>query len=472
MRTRNFLLFASLLLAPGCAVGVDAPDLPQLSDSESAVTCTLRTSGQILGLGDPVAQAHVLAYAADGKLTGRAVTDAQGYYHLVSCAEPAELRVKAPNRVPRAFPRPELLEGGPGEWEFNAELGPWLGADGTGRVQTFLVRNTAYDVQVVPQVAWGAAGIGSPFEEVWDLTVGARVPQLMSLLPPGTRPAPALEDSVTLRTGAAGDYLELRLSEEANGVAYGSGYEAAYISQLVSTTCLAWSDTVRLPVKILVQCPSCASGWEPLRDAHVGPTGPDETYACTMGRPQETFPDLAGHRFAREIAMARGLKIAWGAGDGNFRPDDPVTRAEIVSMLVTALGLTPEKPCSSPYPDVASTSWYCGAVEAARAKGLTSGLGDGTYRPGGSVTRAELAAYIDKAAGWPLYKPATATFGDVSKGYWAWAKVETAHAWCRAMEPREPGGTQFLPASKATRGEAAAAVMRMLECLAGDQIRP
>lgn len=470
MRTTGFLLFASFLVA-GCAMGTETPDQPELAGSESAVTCTLRTSGQILGMGEPVAQAHVIAYAG-GKVTGKAVTDAGGYFHLVSCAQPAELRVKAPNRVPRHYPAPELLEGGPGEWEFNTDVGPWLGADGTGRVQTFMARTTSYDVQVVPQVAWGASGIGSPYEEVWELTAGARVPQLLSLLPKGTKPAPSLEESVRVLQGSQGELLELRLSAEANATSYGSQYEASYITQLVATTCLAYDPIKRLPVRVMVQCPSCAGGWEPLRDGHVGPTGPDDSYACDMASPSDAWPDIKGHRYEREIAMAKGLKIAWGAGDGNYRPNDPVTRAELVSMLITALGIAPEQPCSSPYSDVAAKSWYCGAVEAARMKGLTSALSDGLYHPGGSVTRAELAAYIGKAAGWPLVKPSAATFTDVAKSYWAWPKVETAHAWCRAVESKEFGGTKFEPAAKATRAEAASAVMRMLECLTGDEVKP
>lgn len=457
----------------GCALGVSDSGEPATTHMGSAAngTCAVRITGTIEAMGEPLAGAVVIGYGAAGKRTGKAVTGTDGTYYLLSCGEPARMAVKAPHRVPRVVPDPELLAGGPNEWEFNLDVGPVLGADGTGRLLTYMVRSTASSVQVVPQVGWGGSGIGSPHEDLFDLMQGPRVPQLMTLVPRGTALVPSLEESLRVIDSAQGQVLELRLSEHANSASLGSAFEAAYITQLVATACVNAGED-RLPVRIRVRCPTCADGWSSVKDGHLGPDGPLESYRCEAQAPGESFPDIANHRYAREIAMAKGIKLAWSVGDGTFRPDEPVTRADMAFLLVSALGLPIEQPCSSALSDVPSDAWYCGYVEAARARGLASGDAQGRFRPWGSVTRAELASYLVRAAGWPAHSPEKATFHDVPTTYWAFAKVETAHAWCHAMEPRVPGSVAFEPASKATRAEAMSGIVRMLECLTGDEVAP
>jgi hypothetical protein len=178
---------------------------------------------------------------------------------------------------------------------------------------------------------------------MFDLMQGARIAQLATLVPAGTHLEPSLAESVQVINGPKGPILELRLSEEANNASLGSAFEAAYISQLVSTACVN-AGPERLPVRILVRCASCSGGWTLLKDGHVGPDGPMDSYTCQGQAPDEAFPDIAGHRYAREIAMAKGIKLAWSVGDGTFHPDELMTRADLVFLLGSALGLKPEAP--------------------------------------------------------------------------------------------------------------------------------
>jgi hypothetical protein len=274
---------------------------------------------------------------------------------------------------------------------------------------------------------------------------------------------------VTRKTSTKGDYLELRLSAEANSVGYGAAYTMAYLQQLVGTTSVTYSDE-GLPVRIRVACPSCPGGYEAIRDGHVGATGAGGSYTLEIAAPDDAFTDVTGHRYAREMAMAKGLKVMTGYADKSFRPNNQITRAELVAALVAALGLKTKLPCASIFTDVPSTAWYCPSVEAARLAGIASGYADQTFRPYGVVTRGELASYIVRAAKWPLTAPPKPTFTDVPATYWAYSRIETFVGWCRGGEPRTFGSYQYQPAAAATRAEAAAGLMRAMNCLTGDEV--
>jgi hypothetical protein len=109
--------------------------------------------------------------------------------------------------------------------------------------------------------------------------------------------------------------------------------------------------------------------------------------------------------------------IASGDPDGAFRPADPVTRAEAAKWLVLALGLRPDPPGPLPFSDAAG-HWAArdGYLQAAAAGGLVSGFPDGAFRPDQPVTRAELAKMAAAAAG---LKPAPGpAYSDISGGDW------------------------------------------------------
>ncbi|MCL6576689.1 choice-of-anchor P family protein [Kyrpidia sp.] len=87
-----------------------------------------------------------------------------------------------------------------------------------------------------------------------------------------------------------------------------------------------------------------------------------------------TFTDVpAGYWAYNDIETAVRLGFLSGYPDGHFGPDDPVTRAQVVSLLGRALGRGPlvdgKIPVVQHYPDVAPGSWYFGWVEEATRYG-------------------------------------------------------------------------------------------------------
>lgn len=72
---------------------------------------------------------------------------------------------------------------------------------------------------------------------------------------------------------------------------------------------------------------------------------------------------------------------------------------------------------ASTFPDVSDGAWYAGAVTWARDNGVMNGYGDGTFRPGGELTREQAAAVLYNCLGGGASSP-TARLGDVDQSAW------------------------------------------------------
>jgi hypothetical protein len=94
------------------------------------------------------------------------------------------------------------------------------------------------------------------------------------------------------------------------------------------------------------------------------------------------------------IETARDRGIINGYPDGTFRPNNPVTRAQAAKMLVLARGWLPLFPSYPTFTDVQPDAWEYGYVEMAASMGVVGGYVDSTFRPGASVTRAQLCKML------------------------------------------------------------------------------
>lgn len=138
------------------------------------------------------------------------------------------------------------------------------------------------------------------------------------------------------------------------------------------------------------------------------------------------FADVnAEHPACRAIEdlAARGVVTGTAAG---FEPDRGLTRAELAVMLVRALGLKPEPQAGMPFSDTEG-HWAAagGYLQAAVKAGAFSGMPDGTFRPNAPVTRAQLVKVAAAAAGLePAGRPLAYT--DVAGTDWYAGWVESA----------------------------------------------
>jgi hypothetical protein len=102
--------------------------------------------------------------------------------------------------------------------------------------------------------------------------------------------------------------------------------------------------------------------------------------------------------FKRQIIYtAAHMGIVKGYDDGTFRPDAPVNRAEAVKILMLASQLpSVETGDTILLPDIGASDWFAPWVLEALERQIIRGYGDGLFRPGNPITRAEAAAIIER----------------------------------------------------------------------------
>lgn len=128
--------------------------------------------------------------------------------------------------------------------------------------------------------------------------------------------------------------------------------------------------------------------------------------------PEPRFSDLEGNVHAHSVLAIADAGITVGYADGTYRPHLVVTRGQMASYFSRALQL----PAAAPggFSDTAG-SMHEAAIDAVAAAGIVGGYGDGSYRPDLPITRAQMASFLARARGLP---PAdrhwfTDTAGDV-----------------------------------------------------------
>ena len=151
-----------------------------------------------------------------------------------------------------------------------------------------------------------------------------------------------------------------------------------------------------------------------------------------------------------------------GYEDGTVRPNGSISRAEVATVLFRLLKddvRTQNLTKDNAYSDVSDTAWYAAAVSTLSKMGVISGYPDGTFRPNAPITRAEFAAMIARFD--ETAKSADTPFTDIS-GHWAENAIGKAYGngWVAGSSK-----TVFCPESNLTRAETATLLNRVLHRL-------
>ena len=99
--------------------------------------------------------------------------------------------------------------------------------------------------------------------------------------------------------------------------------------------------------------------------------------------------------YAKAVAWAVENGITTGTGDGKFSPDATCTRAQSVTFLFRAIGKLVDS--KAEFSDVLADSYYANAVAWAVENGVTNGIGDGLFGPDNSCTRAQIVTFLYRA---------------------------------------------------------------------------
>ena len=151
-----------------------------------------------------------------------------------------------------------------------------------------------------------------------------------------------------------------------------------------------------------------------------------------------TFADVDdGAWYAEAVHTLASLGILNGVGDGRYEPERAITRAEFTAIAMRfakapAIG-------EVRFTDVRESDWFYADVAGAVQYGWIEGYGDGTFRPGSSITRAEVTAIVNRMLGrradtafLAAHAEDLTAFTDLTSRHWAWETIMEAangHAW-------------------------------------------
>lgn len=182
------------------------------------------------------------------------------------------------------------------------------------------------------------------------------------------------------------------------------------------------------------------------------------------------FGDVADSPYGDEINTLASLGVLLGNENGDFGPQAPLTRGELVSMMVQAMGYWCwQSQGSAPFTDVDREDWYATSVDIAYNLGLIQGDENGEFRADDPVDHQQfltILARMGKRADLSVERRLEQVTGEelateAVQAYDAWARpyVVTAEDLGFLAVPLE----KLDPTVPATREEAAAMLYRMLE---------
>jgi len=168
-------------------------------------------------------------------------------------------------------------------------------------------------------------------------------------------------------------------------------------------------------------------------------------------------------QWEQETSLAARQAYLIGADDGLIRPNANITRAEVATMffrLITDEARTAYWSQENSYSDVSAQDWFNNAISTMTDAGVFNGLPDGSFAPNQTITRAEMVAvivrFMEQMDGMTLL----GNFFDDIADHWAADYINTAAVNGWVQGPYGMGGA-FYPDRPLTRAEAAAVINRI-----------
>ena len=114
---------------------------------------------------------------------------------------------------------------------------------------------------------------------------------------------------------------------------------------------------------------------------------------CGKAEMSMDFSDASGSAYEKEINTLAAYRIVFG-DKGKFRPGDTMTRAEVCALLAQALDAYSS--ADGYFADVPKGSWYASSVNAMASLGLVSGVGSGKFVPNATMTQEEFITVLGR----------------------------------------------------------------------------
>lgn len=135
--------------------------------------------------------------------------------------------------------------------------------------------------------------------------------------------------------------------------------------------------------------------------------------------------DTAWYKKYTDFIIAKGIMI--GDSNGNFRPNDSMTRAEFVTTIKDLVNADNKK--ANPFTDLKEDHWAYANIMTVYNSGNINGFPDNTFRPNANITRAEVATVINGVIGKKVdleaNKDKIKKYTDLDSKHWAYEALIT-----------------------------------------------
>lgn len=183
---------------------------------------------------------------------------------------------------------------------------------------------------------------------------------------------------------------------------------------------------------------------------------------AAVGTHGKNFKDVKSHWAKKEIREMATMGYINGS-NGKYRPDDNITRAEFVSILVRILNPETSGAKKTPFADVKPTDWFAKDVILAAEKGLIEGYDDGNFKPNSPINREEICAILGSITDEKLTaEEVEDILSDYDDKVANWARESAATMIKTGIITGFPNNT-FGGSLNATRAEAAVILLRFLK---------
>ncbi|WP_449600262.1 alpha-L-fucosidase [Paenibacillus sp. Marseille-Q9583] len=179
-------------------------------------------------------------------------------------------------------------------------------------------------------------------------------------------------------------------------------------------------------------------------------------------QPTISFKDIVGHWAENAIMQATAKGIIKGYTDETFRPNMLINREQFVVMLVRVLQPEQQAAGTAKFTDSKEiSSWASDAIAYAKQIGIVNGYADGSFRPQDEISRAEMVTLIVRVLNLSDQAEGVVTKFADDQEIPGWAKPFVVLAVQHGIV-KGKSNNLFEPNATATRAEAIMMLMRML----------
>ncbi|MEQ8996281.1 MAG: S-layer homology domain-containing protein [Coleofasciculus sp. B1-GNL1-01] len=227
---------------------------------------------------------------------------------------------------------------------------------------------------------------------------------------------------------------------------------------------VSYPDTKQLdPTKDATRAEVAAMVYQALVDANqVSEINSDYIVSATPDDNQpKTFPDIQNHWAKPFIEGLLDKGLISGFGDGTFKPNEKMTRAQYAALLVKAFDPAPKREAKN-FLDVSDKSWAKDVIQKAYRGGFLSGYPGDMFRQGDNVERVQVLVSLVNGLELSESDTNALDFYEDSDDIPEYGKEEVATATKKQIVVNHPDVKKLDPTKAATRGEVAAMVYQAL----------